>query len=136
MKPLIYSGDRIRESSGAPFVVAIACGDETTDLTAGTAKATFRMPKAMTVSQVRASVTTAPDGSALIADINQGGVSILSTKITIDAGEKTSVTAATPPAISDSALADDAEITVDIDAVGSVAAGAGLKIYLIGTETS
>ena len=60
---------------------------------------------------------------------------MLSTVISIDATEKTSTTAATPPVISDSALADDAEITVDIDQVGSTIAGTGLKIWLIGTRT-
>ncbi len=62
-------------------------------------------------------------------------LTILSTKITIDASEKTSTTAATPPVISDTALADDAEITIDIDTVGSGTAGAGLKVTLIGTKT-
>ena len=59
---------------------------------------------------------------------------ILSTKLTIDATEKTSTTASAAPVISDSALADDAEITIDIDGVGSTIAGAGLKIYLIGYQ--
>ena len=112
----------------------IAAGDETTALTTGVAKVTFRMPYAFTVTDVRASVTTAPTGSVLTADINEGGSSILSTKLTIDAGEKTSTTAAIPAVISDSALADDAEITVDIDTVGSTIAGAGLKVTIIGTK--
>ena len=110
----------------------IAVSDETTSLTVGTAKITFRMPYALTLTAVRASMTTAPTGSALTADINEGGVSILSTKLTIDAGEKTSTTAATPAVISDTALADDAEMTIDIDGIGSTIAGAGLKITLIG----
>lgn len=112
----------------------VACSDETTALTTGTAKVTFRMPYAMTVTAVRANVNTAPTGANLIVDINEGGVSILSTKLSIDAGEKTSTTAATPAVISDSALADDAEITIDIDQVGSTVAGAGLKVTLIGTK--
>ena len=114
----------------------IACSDETTALTTGTAKVTFRMPYAFTLTAVRASVTTAPTGGTLLTiDINETGSTILSTKITIDASEKTSTTAATPPVISDSSLADDAEITIDIDAVGSTIAGAGLKVYLIGYKT-
>jgi hypothetical protein len=112
----------------------IACSDETTALTAGTAKVTFRMPYAFTLTAVRASVTTAPTGSVLTVDINEAGTSILSTKLTIDASEKTSTTAATAAVISDSALADDAEITIDIDGVGSTVAGAGLKVYLIGHQ--
>lgn len=115
-----------------PVPIGIACSDETTALTTGTAKATFRMPFAMTLTAVRASVTTAPTGSVLTVDINENGASILSTKITIDATEKTSTTAATPPVISDSSLADDAEITIDIDTVGSTVAGTGLKVWLIG----
>lgn len=121
-------------SGATPVTINIACSDESTALTTGPAKVTFRMPHAMTLSAVRASVTTAPVGSVLTVDINEGGASILSTKLTIDATEKTSVTAATPAVISDSALADDAEITIDIDAVGSTTAGAGLKVYLIGTR--
>lgn len=112
----------------------IACSDETTALTAGPAKVTFRMPYAFTLTAVRASVTTAPTGSVLTVDINEGGASILSTKLTIDASEKTSTTAATPAVISDTALADDAEITIDIDSIGSTIAGAGLKVYLIGHQ--
>lgn len=119
-------------AAGAAQVIPIAVSDETTALTAGTSKVTFRMPFAFALSAVRASVTTAPTGSVLTVDINEGGTSILSTKLTIDAGEKSSVTAAVPPVISDVALADDAEITIDIDAVGSTVAGAGLKVYLIG----
>ena len=113
--------------------IPIAASDETTALTTGTAKVTFRMPFGFTLTGVRASVTTAPTGSVLTVDINEGGSSILSTKLTIDASEKTSTTAATPAVISDTALADDAEITIDIDTVGSTVAGAGLKVYLIGT---
>jgi len=115
-------------------VLSIAISDETSDLETGTAKGTFRMPFAFTLTEVRASVTTAPTGSTLVFDINEGGVTILSTKLSIDATEKTSTTAATPPVISDSSLADDAEITIDIDQVGSTIAGAGAKIYLIGTN--
>jgi hypothetical protein len=114
--------------------IAIACSDETTALTTGTAKATFRMPYAFTLTGVRMSVTTAPTGAVLTVDINEAGVSILSTKLTIDVTEKTSTTAATPAVISDSSLAEDAEITIDIDQIGSTIAGAGLKVYLIGTK--
>ena len=110
--------------------LTVACSDETSDLTTGTAKATFRMPEAATITGVRASVTTAPAGSVLTVDINEAGTSILSTKLTIDAGEKTSTTAATAVVISDTSVADDAEMTVDIDGVGSSTAGAGLKVTI------
>jgi len=114
------------------FVVALS--DETTALTVGVAKITFRMPYAFTLTAVRASVTTAPVGSVLTVDINESGSTILSTKLTIDAGEYTSTTAAAPAVISDSALADDSAITMDIDTIGSGTAGAGLKVTLIGYQ--
>ena len=112
------------------FVVALS--DETTALTTGDAKITFRMPYAFELTGVRASVTTAPTGSVLTVDIEEGGSTILSTLLTIDVSEKTSTTAATPAVISDSALADDSEITMNIDTIGSGVAGAGLKVTLIG----
>lgn len=119
---------------GLPEAIQLAASDETTALTTGTAKVTFRMPFAMTLTGVRASLTTAQTSGAIFTvDINEAGVSVLSTKLTIDNGEKTSVTAATPAVISDSALADDAEITIDIDQIGDGTAK-GLKITLIGTR--
>lgn len=114
--------------------IIIPCSDETTAITTGTAKVTFRMPYAFTLTAVRASVTTAPTGSTIIIDINEGGTTILSTKLSIDASEKTSTTAASAAVISDTALADDAEITIDFDQVGSTIAGAGVKVTLIGHQ--
>ena len=115
--------------------IIVACSDETTNLTTGTAKVTFRMPYAFTLTAVRASLSTAQtSGSILTVDINENGTTILSTKLTIDNTEKTSTTATTPPVISDSSLADDAEITIDIDQVGTAGAK-GLKVALIGYPT-
>lgn len=115
--------------------IIVAASDETTNLTTGTAKVTFRMPYAFTLTAVRASLTTAQaSGSIFTVDINEGGVSILSTKLTIDNTELTSVTAATPPVISDSSLADDSSMTIDIDQVGTAGAK-GLKVTLIGYAT-
>lgn len=125
----------ISTGSVVPVTIGIACSDESTALTTGTAKATFRMPHAMTLTSVRASVGTAPTGATIQVDINEGGTSIFSTVLSIDASEKTSTTAATAAVISDSSLADDAEITIDIDQIGSSTAGAGLKVWLIGTRT-
>lgn len=114
----------------------IAASDESTALTAGTAKVTFRLPYAFTLTSApRASLTVAQtSGSIFTVDINENGTSILSTKITIDNTEKTSTTAAAAPVLSDTALADDAEITVDIDQIGDGTAK-GLKIALIGRRT-
>ena len=112
------------------FIVALS--DETTDLTTGTGKASFHMPFAMTLTGVKANCTTAPVGATIIVDINEAGSTILSTKLSIDASELTSSTAASAAVISDTALANDALITFDIDQVGSSTAGKGLKVTLYG----
>lgn len=111
--------------------LTIACSDETTALTTGTAKATFRIPFAGTLTGVRASLTTAQSsGSIFTVDVNKNGTTVLSTKLTIDNTEKTSTTAATPAVISVSSVADDDEYTIDIDQVGTSGA-TGLKVTLI-----
>jgi hypothetical protein len=113
--------------------IIVACSDETTALTTGT-KRTFRMPYALTLSSVKASLTTAQtSGSIFTVDIHESGTTVLSTKITIDNTEETSATAATAPVISDASLAADAEITIDIDQIGDGTAK-GLKVTMIGTQ--
>ena len=68
-------------------------------------------------------------------DIEQGGSTILSTLLTIDASEKTSYTAATPVVISDTTITKNTEIKVNIDQIGSGTAGKGLKVMFIGYKT-
>lgn len=113
----------------------VAASDEISTLTTGTGKTTFRMPYAFTLTAIRASLTTAQtSGSIFTVDVNESGSSILSTKLTIDNTEKTSTTAATPAVISDTSLANDAEITIDIDQIGDSTAK-GLKVTFIGYKT-
>ena len=114
----------------------VAASDETTAITAATDLATFRMPYAFTLTAVRASLTTAGTTSGVTTiDIHESGTTILSTKITIDYDETTSVTAATAPVISDAALANDAEMTIDVDGISGGGTEAGLKVTLIGYQT-
>jgi hypothetical protein len=113
-------------------VIQAACSDETTALTAGTNKLTFRMPYAMTLTAVRASLSTAQTSGTLVTvDINLNGATVLGTKLTFNNGQKTTTTATTPATITSSTLTDDGEITIDIDAIGDGTAK-GLKITLIG----
>lgn len=112
--------------------IELRCIDAGTDITIGTNKwGDFRVPVAMTVLGVGAYVDTAATGANLLTvDINEAGTTIISTKITLDSGEKTSETAATPPVISDSSIAADAIITVDVDQIGNTTAGKGLVVWL------
>lgn len=109
----------------------VPCSDETSSLATGTAKRTFRAPYNFVLLAVRASVNTAPTGANMIIDINVGGVSIMSTRVYIDAGQKTSYTSTTSAVIGSPAVSIDSEISIDVDQVGSTVAGAGLKVTLI-----
>jgi hypothetical protein len=111
------------------LVYEFALSDETTAITTGTAKVTWRAPHAMTITDVRASLSTASSSGDPTVDINDSGTTILSTKLSIDANEKTSTTAASAAVISDTAIADDAEVTFDIDTAGTGAKGLKVKIY-------
>jgi hypothetical protein len=117
--------------AGRPFYFEVFVTDETTALTTGTAKTTFRVPFAGTFTAIRASLTTASSSGLPAINVKKAGVSIFSTTLTIDATEKTSVTAATPAVISTAAFADNDEFTIDIDTAGTGAAG--LKLVFIGT---
>lgn len=108
----------------------LAASDLATALAAGVNNAYFRMPRSMTVTEVRGSLLTASTSGAVTVDINKNGVSILSTDLTIDQDEKTSLTAATPAVISDVTLVNDDEITIDIDGEGTGAIG--LIVTIIG----
>lgn len=116
--------------------IGLAASDEGTALEASEATAvyTFRMPFAMRLIAIRATVNTAPTNDVILVDIHETGTTVLGNKVMIDATEKTSTTATTAYAITDNTLADDAEITIFVDQVGSTIAGAGLKLWLIGVR--
>jgi threonine aldolase len=89
----------------------------------------FVAPFAMTVVGVRAHVGTAPTGASLIVDVHQDGTTIFTTqgnRPTIAASGTTSGEE-TPDV---TAIAEDDELTVDIDQVGSTIAGADLTVVI------
>ena len=101
--------------------------DQATDTTIA---GDFRISnRAITIKAVGAYVDTAGTTGTSTIDINEEGTSILSTKITIDTGEKSSETAATAPVVSDSAIAADAIVSFDIDGIHTTAAK-GLKVWV------
>jgi hypothetical protein len=81
-----------------------------------------------TISVVRASIGTPSVGSAVVVDVNKNGTSILSSPISVAAGQYT----ATGTISNTSVVAGD-YLTVDIDAVGSTSPGANLTatVYIL-----
>src|SRR3546814_12858432 len=82
------------------------CSDETTALTAGVGKYKMRMPYVLSLTDVRASLsTTQSAGSVFTVDIMVNGTSILSTKITIDNTKLSSKASVNQPVISTPVIA-------------------------------
>lgn len=79
----------------------------------------YRVPWAATLTAVKANRNGTNTNGSVTIDVNEGGTSVLSTEITIDQNEATSLTAATPAVISDSAIANDALLTFDIDSANT-----------------
>ena len=110
-------------------VIVVACSDETTAITTGTAKVTFRAPYAATFTSVRASLT-ASSSNELQVNIKKNGTTVFSTTLRINSGALTSVGATTAPVFSanPTLFASDDVITIDVDQVGTAAKG--LKVYM------
>ena len=111
--------------------------DFATALTTGNGKFYFYVPATLNgfnIVAVHAEVITAPAGSVATFMLHNvtSGADILSTAITIDAGETGSDTAATAAVIntSEDDLTTHDIIRVDIDGVGSGTAGSGLIINM------
>jgi hypothetical protein len=109
------------EAKLGKFVKEVALSDTDTAITTTGTVITFRLP-ACELHDVRISCDTASSSGVLTVDINADGTTILSIKLTLDVGETTSTTAATSYAFVDGLkqrIADDSEITVDIDIPGT-----------------
>jgi len=121
-----------------PGTIIASCSDEFSALIVDLAvsKTTFRAPYAMSLvgGGIRISLTTAPTGAKLIVDVKMNGVTMFSTKVSIDIGETTSVTAAVPAILDITDVPDDAEFTVFVTQIGSTFAGSGLKVAVTGTK--
>jgi hypothetical protein len=124
------------QTSAKTEALIIAAGDETTVIDVADGKTEFQMPYAFTLTEVRATLTTAGTTSGVTTiDIEDDGATIFSTLLTIDSTEKTSTSAATPAVISGATLADGSIMKVNVDVISGGATEAGLKIYLIGYQT-
>lgn len=115
-------------------IIVVALSDETTALTTGTAKATFRMPYTckLTTKLPRINVNTASSSGLVTVDIKKNGTTIFSTLLTIDENEKTSVGATTPCVLTSNqtTFSDDDEITFDITLAGTGAKGLKVALYV------
>jgi hypothetical protein len=71
---------------------------------------------------------TAPTGSSIVVDVNKNGSTILSTKISIDAGELNSTTSATPYVLTSTTIDIGDKLSIDVDQVGATVRGSNLQL--------
>jgi len=109
----------------------LSCSDLESNLEVGLDVAYFRIQRAITVDQVRASLIESSASGVVEIDITVNGAPMLSTTLTIDALELTSVTAASTVGLLVTALPDDAEVRVSIVQAGSGARG--LIVAIVGS---
>ena len=114
-------------------VIIFAVTDDTSNITVSSARASFRAPSAMSLNATpRASLNVASTSGLVTCDIKLNGTSILgANKLSIDATEKTSTTAATATSLATNptSVSDDAEFTVDITSAGTGAKGLKITLY-------
>jgi hypothetical protein len=129
------SGDTAWECATGTDVIIWRISNDFSPLSAGTDDlACWYTDRALTLGAVYASLNTqgTTSGTTTI-DINEGGTSILGTKLTVDYGESTSATAANAATITDSSIAANAQLCVEVDAISGGATEKGLVITLQAT---
>jgi len=125
-------------TKGVQEQMIVPLSDETTDIVATEAIYTFHLPYGFTIEEFYLSCNVAPTGSKIEVDISVAAISLLSTKITIDAGEQTSNTASVPYVLNQTKknISAHKAIQIDLDAVGQTIKGRGLKLMIIGHRST
>jgi hypothetical protein len=120
------------------LVKEIALSDMTTVLIAATGLGYFRVYAPFRLLALYASVFVVSSAGLPTVDVNVNGSTILSTKLTIDANEKDSTTAATAyvftgsPAPTSWDFTVGQEVSFDLDVAGANAKG--LIVYMLGFD--
>lgn len=128
---LIQTAFDLLGSLKGPTKYQLSCSDLVSDLLINETAGYFRIQRAFTLSGVRASLIRASTSGLVQLSVKVNGTELCSVPLTIDVGEKTSVTAATPVQLAFTAIPDDAEVVVGIVSAG--AGAQGLIVSLIGT---
>ena len=125
----------VQYTHGHREIQVVLC-DPGTSLTTGDSTASAAVPLMLNgwyVHWVHAYAETAPTGDTIIIQIANNGNDMLSTRITIDATENSSHTAAAPPVINTTyeQLTYGQGLDFDVDQVGSGEGGQGVVASLI-----
>ena len=85
-----------------------------------------------TTTDAHCEVSTASSANVVTFDFNINGISIMNTKLTIDASETGSDTAATPHTLNNATYSTYDQLTVDVDTSGTGTKGGNCYLTLIG----
>lgn len=107
----------------------IAISDTTSAITAGTDKQYWNAPYAFTIKSVKATLGTYSSSGLVTVNIKKNGTTIFSTRLTVDAAEYDSTTAATPYVLSTTSISSNDRLTFDIDDAGTGAKNLQITIY-------
>ena len=111
------------------FIIALS--GEKTNLTVDTLVGHIYAPYPFQIVDIFVSTTEAPTGATVIYDIKKNFTSIFSTKISIDASEKTSLTAATAYVLTGTTtFAKGDYLSIRCDQIGSTLTGKGGQIVI------
>ncbi len=110
-------------------LLCFAQTDYTQAVTVGTKFSIPGMPSCFVIS-VQAGVATVSTSGTPTFDLNDAGVTMLSTKITIDANENVSTTAAAPPVISVRTHTGPWTLTGDVDVAGTGTKGWNIQMKI------
>jgi len=118
------------------YTITAATSDVDSDLAVGINKTRFTMPFGLELDSdgIYVGLGDVPTGSTFITDVQLNGSTILSTLLSVDAGENTSLTANTPPVISTTTLPQGGIITVEYTQVGAINTGKSHTINMTGTK--
>jgi len=121
----------IEDAELKAFVVG--CTGKGVDLVVEDVVEYFPMPYSFVLLDARAEVFVAPTGADIVLDIQEGGYSVLqSGGLIIPDGTLTSESTAGNPVTPYTILNTGSVITIDVNGVGSTAAGQWLKVTFIG----
>ncbi len=110
--------------------IEVALANLDTDIAIATAIANFPIPEDMEFDSAFINVSIAPVGADIIYDININGATALSTKITILAGNTSSLIG-TQPVFSTTTATKGQQTTVDCDQIGASTAGQNPVLVII-----
>lgn len=122
-------------SAGAARDAIVFDLGEGATVTAGVALYHLRVPYRFRIVNVKAEVEAPTTAGDITVDINYGPASLLTTKITIPAGGRTSMELAVQPVWSPLIMGDDGILEIDVDNAGDGTA-TGLKVQIIGYYTT